>query len=164
MENIDKVLGYLDDKEIIYELFRHPPAFTVEEAQKLCDDIPGMHCKNLFFRDPKGRNHLLAIFPNTKNVDIKALGQITGYGRLSFASPQRMMKYLGVSPGSVSPFGLINDTNSEVVLFLDPEVRAAESITFHPNDNSATLLLSRHMFDRFLSTLKNKIELLPAQF
>lgn len=158
----EKVLQYLNQHNIEYELHNHPPAFTVEEAEKYCSHIPGLHCKNLFFRDPKGRNHLLFIFPNNKPIDIKTLGRITGFGRLSFASPERMMRYLGVQPGSVSPFGLINDSKSEVRLYIDQEVKDAEWVTFHPNDNSATLVLSANAFSQYLNSLNNTIEIIST--
>ena len=151
------VTEYLDDKGIEYTLYTHPPVFTVEAAQEHCSHIPGMHCKNLFFRDPKGRNHILVIIPNTKPVDIKLLGQKTGFGRLSFASKERMNKYLGLEPGSVSVFGLINDKNAEVHLYLDKELADTKEITFHPNDNSATLVLTQEMFEKYLSTIENGV-------
>jgi len=157
---VNDVTKYLDERDIAYKLFTHPPVDTVEAAQQHCSHIPGLHCKNLFFRDPKGRNHLLVVLPNTKPLDIKYLGQITGYGRLSFASERRMMKYLGLEPGSVSPFGLINDRQSEVVVFLDEEVCNAPLVTFHPNDNRATLLMEKEMFDRFLTSVRNRIEVI----
>lgn len=155
---MEDVLNYLDTHQVKYTLYTHPAAFTVEEAHEYCSHIPGLHCKNLFMRDHKGKRHFLLILPNTKSVDLKSFSK-TLDDRLSFASDRRMMRYLGVTPGSVSPFGLINDSESEVRVYLDKEVAEAENLTFHPNINTATLSLSREMFDRFLDTLTNSIKI-----
>ena len=154
-----ELLDYLNSINVKYDLYEHPPAFTVEEAIKYCSHIPGMHCKNLFMRDHKGRRHFLLILPNDKPIDLKAFSALLN-DRLSFASAKRMLKYLGVEPGSVSVFGLINDKESEVMLYIDKAVHEAELLTFHPNDNSATLVLENSMFKKYLDSLSQRIEVL----
>lgn len=155
---MQNVLSYLDDNNISYTLHNHPAAFTVEETKEYCSHIPGMHCKNLFMRDHKGRCHFLLILPNDKAVDLKAFSKKLN-DRLSFGSDKRLMKYLGLTPGSVSPFGLINDSNAEVIIYLDKSVYDAQKVTFHPNINTATLELTKDMFESYLNTLDNDIRI-----
>ncbi len=138
----DDICAILNQLSVEYNEYDHPPVFTVEEAQKYWKDIPGTHCKNLFLRDNKGKKHFLVILPHNKQVDLKKLGEITGAGRLSFASEQRLDKYLGLTPGSVSPFGLINDTENHVEVFIDEDLSKVSLLGFHPNRNDATLTLS----------------------
>lgn len=156
----EKVFAFLDGAGIPYELHEHPEAPTVEIAMQYWKDIPGVaHCKNLFLRNHKGNRHYLVILPWDKPLDIHALWEQIGSTRLSFASPERMMKYLGVTPGSVSLFGLVNDPSGSVSLILDSSLRDAPLISFHPNDNTASLVLTNASLHRILSLLPN-----PASF
>lgn len=155
-----KVFEYLNKEGIEFELHEHPQAPTVEIAMQYWKDIPGVtHCKNLFLRNHKGNQHYLVILPWDKPLDIHALWEKIGSTRLSFASPERMMKYLGVPPGSVSLFGLLNDATHSVNLLLDKDLETADRISFHPNDNTASLVISNAGFHRFLSLCPN-----PWQF
>jgi Ala-tRNA(Pro) deacylase len=135
----------------------HPPAATVEEAVQYWAAIEAMHCKNLFLRNQKGDRHYLLIVAHTKRVDLRAIAGQIGDGKLSFASPERLRTYLGTSPGSVSPFGLIHDFDAHVRLFLDRDLKAAERVSFHPNVNTVTLVLGRSDFERFLSSRRNPV-------
>ena len=110
---------------------------------KYWKDFDSTHCKNLFFRNHKGNRHYLVILECHKQMDIHGLEHQLHQGKLSFASEQRMEKYLGTVPGSVSLFGLINDPDHQVKLYLDKDLRQAERVTFHPNDNTASLEISR---------------------
>jgi Ala-tRNA(Pro) deacylase len=101
-------------------------------------------------RNQKGDRHYLVILPHSKRADLRQVAGQIGDGKLSFASPERLLKYLGVTPGSVSPFGLLNDPGHHVRLFVDRDLRDAGRITFHPNDNTATLVLAFADFERFL--------------
>ncbi|MGE3178990.1 MAG: prolyl-tRNA synthetase associated domain-containing protein [Vicinamibacterales bacterium] len=144
------VLDALRALGIAFEKHDHPPAATVAEAEAHWAGIDATHCKNLFLRNQKGDRHYLVILAHSKRADLRQVAAQIGDGKLSFASPERMAKYLGVAPGSVSPFGLLNDPDRHVRLFLDQDLRRAERITFHPNDNTATLVLSYADFERFL--------------
>lgn len=150
------ILEYLDNHSIAYDLFEHPAAFTVDEAIRYCSHIPGMHCKNLFLRDHKGRRHFLLIMPNDKKIELNSFSKSLN-DRLSFASERRMKKYLSVSPGSVSPLGLIFDKNAEVIVLLDKQVEEAKLKSFHPNDNSKTLVFTKNEFQKFLASIPNEI-------
>jgi len=153
---VQKVLETLKKLNIHYTYHEHPPAYTVEDAQQYAEGIEGLHCKNLFLRNYKGNKHYLLITENEKPLRIKEIGKRLGYGNLSFASPERLKKYLGLEPGSVSPFGLMNDLNNATLVLLDEEAEKYEHITFHPNDNRATLSIKYEDLIRFLDWTGNQ--------
>lgn len=142
---------------ISYERYEHPPIATAEAGETYWAGIEAVHCKNLFLRNQKGTRHYLVILPHTKRADLRAVADQVGDGKLSFASPDRLLKYLGVTPGSVSPFGLFNDHDQHVRVFLDRELKAAPRISFHPNINTATLVLQFADFERFLEARGNVV-------
>ncbi len=152
------VIDYLEELDIPYELFEHPPVPTVEEAIPYWKDIDAAHCKNLFFRNHKGNRHYLVILDHRRLLNIRDLEQKLKQGKISFASPKRMERYLGLSAGSVSAFGIINDQENHVHLFIDEALQAAQRISFHPNENNATLVISFASFIRFLESSGNSYE------
>ena len=128
----------LDDLGIAYANHTHPPVFTVEESRALRGDLPGGHCKNLFLRDKK-RNLWLVVADEDLAVDLKALrGPLGSQGTLSFGRPDLLMEVLGVVPGAVTPFALINDTAQRVTVILDARMLEAEVLNYHPLDNAQT--------------------------
>ena len=133
----------------------HPPVATVDEAEKHWADIDATHCKNLFLRNQKGTRYYLVIVKHSKRADLRALADRIGDGKLSFASPDRLMTCLGLTPGSVSPFGLINDPRHLVTVFLDRDLKSASRISFHPNINTVTLTLAFADFEKFLDACGN---------
>src|SRR5574344_471038 len=149
-ERREKVLSRLQEWGISYKLYEHPPLPTVEIALDYWKNITATHCKNLFFRNHKGDRHYLVIFECHKNLPIHDLEHKLHQGKLSFASAQRMENYLGTTPGSVSLFGLINDPEKKVFLFLDKDLLDASDISFHPNDNTASLVISNSDMKKFL--------------
>jgi len=169
LEALD-VLLYLEDHHIPYTHYSHPEGKTIEEAKRWWHNDGSVHCKNLFFRNHKGNVHYLVCFDCDHDLAIhdlehrlKASLVAAGKpapGKLSFASPERMMRYLGLQPGSVSPFGLINDREHEVILFLDENLRNAPSLSFHPNDCRGTVVISREAFARYLDSVGNTVEYL----
>jgi Ala-tRNA(Pro) deacylase len=150
----------LDELGIAYEYHEHPAAPTIELARVYWKDIEATHCKNLFFRNHKGNRHYLVIIEHSRDLLIRDLEQRLKQGKLSFASDERMQKYLGLSPGSVSPFGLINDAGRHVHLFLDENLRNSTKISFHPCINTASLVISYPDFEKFLSYTGNTYEYL----
>ncbi len=158
MSKSEKVLQLLSELDIKYELYEHPPVPTVEDALPYWDKIDATHCKNLFFRNHKGNRHYLVILKHNRKLNIRDLEQRLKQGKISFASPQRMERYLGLSGGSVSVFGLINDEENHVHLFLDDGLKSAEKISFHPNENNATVVISDQSFIKFLDWSKNSYE------
>ncbi|MBE6297597.1 MAG: prolyl-tRNA synthetase associated domain-containing protein [Bacteroidales bacterium] len=157
-EKIENVLNFLDSHHFEYSWYTHPAAPTIEIARQYWKQDGSKHCKNLFFRNHKGNRHYLVVLDCERDLDIHDLEKRLHQGKLSFASPQRMEKYLGLSPGSVSPFGLINDSENHVHLFLDENLRHQQSLSFHPNDNHATVVISQAEFLRYLSLAGNSYE------
>ena len=158
MERRDKVLKWLDEHNINYSWYEHPEAPTIEIARQYWHKDGSKHCKNLFFRNHKGNRHYLVVFDSEQSMAIHDLEQILHQGKLSFASPERMDKWLGLCPGSVSPFGLINDTENHVHLFLDETLREQTALSFHPNDNRFTVVISREEFERYPTLVGNTYE------
>jgi Ala-tRNA(Pro) deacylase len=152
------VYDYLENLGIQYEYLEHPPAPTIEIAKEYWKDLEAVHCKNLFFRNHKGNRHYLVVFNCDKNLVIKDLEQRLKQGKLSFASEKRMDKYLGLKPGSVSPFGLINDEENHVHVFFDKNLLDAERISFHPNENTASLTISQADFIKYIDSVGNSYE------
>lgn len=153
-----KVFDYLNQADIPYEWYEHPEAPIIEIARQYWRNDGSKHCKNLFFRNHKGNRHYLVVFDCDQQMAIHDLEHRLHQGKLSFASEQRMERYLGLRPGSVSPFGLINDTENHVHLFLDSTLKNQPSLSFHPNDNTATVVISREAFQRFLDICGNSYE------
>jgi Ala-tRNA(Pro) deacylase len=153
-----RVYEVLNKLNIPFEYYEHPPVPTVKEAEIYWKDIRATHCKNLFFRNHKGDKHYLVIFEYSHNIQIRDLEQRLKQGKLSFASDQRLMKFLGLRPGSVSPFGLINDLGNHVHLFLDENLEKSEKISFHPNLNTASLVIPYAGFRHFLDLSGNTFE------
>ena len=158
MTEKEKVLGFLDRHGIKYELYNHPALPTIELAQEHWKNIDAQHCKNLFFRNHKGNRHYLVILDFMQPLAIHDLEKRLKQGKISFASEKRMDKYLGIKAGSVSVFGLINDLGNHIHLFLDQNLKSSEKISFHPNDNTSTVVISFRDFERFLEISGNTFE------
>lgn len=149
----------LEELDISFEYHEHPPAPTIEIAIQYWKDIDNTtHCKNLFFRNHKGNKHYLVIFDHRQSLAIHDLERLLKQGKLTFASEQRMQKYLGLKPGSVSPFGLVHDDEHHVHLFLDENLGQNPKISFHPNDNRASLVIQFTDFIKFLESMGNSYE------
>lgn len=154
----EKVYKVLKDLGIVYEVYEHPPLDTIEIALEYWKDIDAMHCKNLFFRNHKGNKHYLVIIKDTTPFILKNLEKKLNQGKLSFGSEKRLLKYLGVKAGSVSPFGLLNDDEHHVHIFMDEQLKTAKNISFHPNDNTASLVLKFTDLLKYLDYLGNSYE------
>jgi len=157
-----KVFATLDVLGIAYQTVTHPPVFTAEEAAEHWRDLPGARVKNLFLRNKKGDRHYLVILPIEKQADLRQLVKVIGDDRLSFGSAERLHARLGLTPGSVSPFGLINDSNQSVRVIVDADLRAAERLIFHPNDNRASVSIGLADFERFLTWRGNAVRWLKV--
>jgi len=158
MNGDKKLYELLNELTINFEYIEHPPAPTIEIARQYWEGHDAQHCKNLFFRNHKGNKHYLVILDCNSNMDIHAIEKMLQQGKLSFASEKRMMKFLGVTPGSVTPFGLINDTEHHVHVFLDKNLQKASKISFHPCINTASLIIKYDDFIRFLNHTGNNYE------
>lgn len=156
-ENEQRVYEVLEKLGIAFTRHEHPPVYTVEEAEQHWKDITGAHCKNLFLRNKKGSRHYLVILESAKHADLKFLTHKLGEDRLSFASEERLMRYLGLEAGAVSPFGLINDRQKKVEVIIDSDLHKAEKVNFHPNVNTATVGIEFSDFEKFLSWSGNRL-------
>jgi Ala-tRNA(Pro) deacylase len=156
-ERQQPVIDCLQALGIAFERIDHPPVATVAEAELHWAGIDAAHCKNLFLRNQKGDRHYLVILIHSKRADLRQLADQIGDGKLSFGSPERLLKYLGVTPGAVSPFGLLNDADRQVRVFIDHDLKEAARVTFHPNDNTATLVLAFADFEKFLRHVGHKV-------
>lgn len=158
MNGDPKLYILLDQLNISYEYIEHPPAPTIEIAKQYWEGHDAQHCKNLFFRNHKGNKHFLVILNCDQEMDIHSIEKLLKQGKLSFASEERLQKWLGVSPGSVTPFGLINDPGHHVHLFIDETLRKAERLSFHPCKNTASLIIQQSDFIKFLDYCQNQYE------
>ena len=156
------VADRLSALDIPFERYEHPPIATADEGAIHWAGIDAVHCKNLFLRNQKGSRHYLVVLAHTKRADLRAVADQIGDGKLSFASADRLMKHLGVTPGSVSPFGLINDADHHVRVYLDRELKLAPRISFHPNINTATFVLRFQDFERFLAASDHLVRYLEV--
>jgi len=133
----EALMARLDALGIATRTVDHAPVFTVEEARALRGEIPGGHCKNLFLKDDKGAIYLIVCLEDAR-VDLKAAPARIGSRRLTFGKPDLLMEILGVEPGSVTPFGLINDTGGRATVILDKTMMEQEWLNYHPLRNDAT--------------------------
>lgn len=145
-----KVYNRLKELEISYSVDEHEAAFTIDDMDSLGLYDKGTIAKNLFLRDAKGKRHFLVTIRHDKKVDLKSLRSELKSTALSFASEERLYKYLKLKKGSVTPFGILNDTDAQVEVLFDSDFADSESIGIHPNDNTATVWIS-------FSDLKNVI-------
>ena len=152
-----KVYAALDAMGIPYSRHEHPPIFTGEEAAEHWKDVPGVGIKNLFLRNKKGDRHYLVILDVGKQADLRHLVKVIGDDRFSFGSPERLMSHFGVTPGSVSVFGLLHEGSRDVRVIVDSDLRSAERMIFHPNDTRASVSISFHDFLRFLESRPNSV-------
>jgi len=149
----ERIFAFLDSLGIKHSTVRHKPLFTVDDGRDLHGEIPGLHCKNLFLKDRKGRLWLV-VMPCDKRAGLAALEKKLCSGRLSFGSAELLMEVLGVAPGAVTPFALINDKTRRVTVVLDEDVMKAELVNFHPLRNDAsTAILSADLL-KFINVLK----------
>lgn len=137
----EQLFARLDKLGIQTSTVRHAPVFTVAEAKAVRGQQGGTHIKNLFLRNKK-RKMWLVVATEDRAIDLKALAKMIGAGHVSFARPERLMRYLGVEPGAVSPFGLINDTEQSVNVVLDAAIFDGDPIHCHPLDNAMTTALA----------------------
>jgi Ala-tRNA(Pro) deacylase len=147
-----ELFAFLDAHGIAHHTHRHAKVFRVDEGHEIKAALPGGHTKNLFLKDHKGQLWLISALGETM-IDLKSLPARIGSARLSFGSPERLYEALGVTPGSVTAFALINDPEHKVRFVLDAALIAHETVNFHPLSNDATTAISREGFLNFLTAL-----------
>jgi Ala-tRNA(Pro) deacylase len=144
------LVSWFDQTGIAYELAEHAPVHTIEEALAAAPRMPGLMTKNIFARDGGGKRHFLIIVPFNKRIDLSELARALPSSKLGMASPERLMKHLGIVPGSVSILALINDSEGTVEAVIDQAVWDASAIQAHPLRNTATVSMSHETLKRFL--------------
>ena len=152
MKDRAALFAHLDAHGIAHSTLDHPAVFRVEEGQAIKAALPGGHTKNLFLKDNKDQLWLISALGETA-IDLKKLPAAIGSGRLSFGSAQLMEETLGVTPGSVTALGLINDAGKRIRFVLDAALSRADPVNFHPLTNEATTALSRAGFAAFLDSV-----------
>ncbi|HWT98245.1 MAG TPA: prolyl-tRNA synthetase associated domain-containing protein [Terriglobales bacterium] len=151
----EQLLARLAELGIAHKTVDHDAVFTVEEAKALRGELPGGHIKNLFLRNKK-EEMWLVVAEEDKRIDLKALGELLGAGKLSFGSPDRLMTYLGVLPGAVTPFSIINDKGGKVKVVLDQDLLEKNPVNCHPLVNTKTTAISPQDLLRFLEAEGHK--------
>jgi Ala-tRNA(Pro) deacylase len=146
------LLDWLDRQDIAHSTLDHDPVFRVGEGDEIKAALPGGHTKNLFLKDAKGRLWLISALDRTV-IDLKRLHPVIGSARLSFGSAELMVERLGVTPGSVTAFALVNDPEQRVTFVLDAALAQSDPVNFHPLTNAATTSVSQADFRRFLTAL-----------
>jgi Ala-tRNA(Pro) deacylase len=150
-----QLLAHLEGLGIETRTVEHPPLFTVAQSRELRGDLPGGHTKNLFLKDKKGRFYLVSCREDAA-VDLKRLHERLGAsGRLSFGSAEQLMEKLGVDPGAVSVFGVVNDETRDVTVAIDKGLLAFDTINAHPLTNTMTTAVAREDLLRFLTATKH---------
>jgi Ala-tRNA(Pro) deacylase len=155
----DQLLARLTELGLASRTVSHPPVFTVEQAKALRGELPGGHVKNLFLRNKKGAMWLV-VAEEDRRIDLKVLGERIGAGKVSFGSPERLMQYLGVLPGSVTPLGLINDLGHAVQIVIDQALLAHDPINVHPLTNDRTTAISPKDLLAFIEACGHKPQIL----
>lgn len=155
--NKETIYALLREKDIPFFAVDHPPAYTVEDIIRFDLPKPEVGAKNLFLRDDKKRTYYLLTVKDDRNVSIKNFQKKAGTRRLSFASEQDLMAFLGLIPGAVTPFGVLNDESRSVIVYMDDCFRGGE-ISVHPNDNTATVYLPSDALVKLIQEHGNPVE------
>jgi Ala-tRNA(Pro) deacylase len=156
----EKVFEKLNELNVKYEVMNHPAVFTIEEMDALNITEQGDVCKNLFLRDEKGKRHFLVVLDKDKKADLKDIQKQLGSTRLSFASAERLDKYLKLQKGEVTPLGVINDEEGSVEVVFDNDLIGKTKLGVHPNDNTATVWISFEDLKKVIDHNGNKIKYL----
>lgn len=155
MDVKDEAYKKLRELGIDFDITEHEAVFTIEEMSRLpnlkIEDV----CKNLFLRDERGKRHFLVVMREEKQADLKKIREQAGSSRLSFASEERLAKYLGLTKGSVTPLGVFNDKQHEVELLIDSGLKGRPRLGFHPNENTATVWISFAALEKIIDSCGN---------
>jgi len=148
----EQLFAFFDQHGIEHATVVHKPLFTVEDGRDVWHSIPGLHCKNLFLKDRKDKIWLV-VMPGDKRADLNKLEKRIGAPRFSFGKPELLLEVLKLTPGSVTPFALINDTDKRVTVVLDEEMLQSEKVNFHPLHNAASTTIRSADLLKFVKAL-----------
>ena len=153
-----KLLTLIEEKGLDFKLYTHDPLSTVEESIKYRGKIDGAHSKNLFLKNKKNQFFLFSCIENT-NINIKKITKSLALGNISFANEDYLSLYLGVKPGAVTPFGLLNDIENKVTFYFDSNFLKNQIVNFHPLTNTSTISMKTKDFVDFLIEKKKKVNI-----
>ena len=156
----EEVFERLKELNINYEVMNHSAVYTIEEMDDLGITAQGNVCKNLFLRDEKGKRHFLVVLDKDKKVDLKSIQKQLGSTKLSFASAERLEKYLKLQKSEVTPFGVINDKDCAVEVAFDKMLQGKTRLGVHPNDNTATVWIAFEDIKKVVGLNGNKMKYL----
>ena len=157
----NELIKLLNYRGYDYEFHEHDALFTVEESNKLRGQIKGLHSKNLFLKNKKNKFFLFSCEEFTK-INLKTISKSLGMGNVSFAKEEYLLELLGISPGSVTPFALLNNVENDIDFFLEDKLHESEYINFHPLTNKATITISSNKFIEFMIENKKKIHIFSS--
>jgi Ala-tRNA(Pro) deacylase len=155
----DSLKQWLAEHDIQYTLHTHPAVFTVPEAKIHTGHISGSHCKNLFLKNKKSGQLYLVTIPYDKRLDLNQFRRMIGAPKVRFAGPEDLLEVLGITPGAVSPLGLVNDTEDKVIFMIDEEIWNAKEICCHPNINTETLQIPGSEFQKLIKASGTTMEI-----
>ena len=156
----ERVFKELDKMGIKYEVVEHPPALTTQEADDYIEGKEGVRSKTMFMSDKKKRNFYLLILDDAKRLDIKKIGELIGEKSLRLGNEENLKNKMNLQFGVVSPFGLLNNNEKDIKVYIDKELLNEEIITFHPNENTATIFIKMNDMFKFFDNLNYKYELI----
>lgn len=155
----EKVLEKLKELNISYEEVEHVPVYTIEDMDALGNIFKDAKiCKNLFLRDQKGKNHFLVVLPEEKRAPLAEISEKIGTTKLSFASEERLMKYLKLIPGAVTPLSVINDETNSVKVVIDNDLKNENLLGVHPCINTSTILMNPTDLEKYIKSVNNEIK------
>ena len=161
MLNSDQFIKMLKDSKYNYEIHKHKAFFTVEDSNNLRGVIKGSHSKNLFLKNKKNNFYLISCKEHDQ-IDLKKLSKSLNLGNISFAKEEYLSKYLGIKPGSVSPFALLNDKPNYIIFYLEKNLYKSELINFHPLINTLTITMLTQKFIEFMIENNKKIHIFSS--
>ena len=152
MEQCQKVYDALDKFEIAFNLVEHPPALTTEDADRYIEGIEGVRTKTLFLSNRKKTAWYLVVMDDSKQLDMKRLGEILGESRMQFGSAEKLHEKMSLAPGVVSIFGLLNNSEKDIKVYFDKNILSESIMSFHANDNSKTVFISTDDMLKFVQS------------
>ncbi|RVU53947.1 prolyl-tRNA synthetase associated domain-containing protein [Anaerosphaera multitolerans] len=160
MEKYKPVYNLLKNLNISFSVVEHPPVYTTEEADKYIEGIDAVPTKTLFLCNRKKNKYYLVIMDDKKILDMKKLGDLIGEKGMKFASPEKLKEKMDLTPGMVSIFGLMNNTTHDINLCLDRDMLDSKNLTFHPNDNTKTLIIATKAIYKLLKKLDYEFKII----
>ena len=160
MEAYEQVKEKLDALKIGFEVVKHKPALTTEQANHFIEGVEGVRTKTMFLTDKKKRNFYLVIMDDSKRMDMKRFSEIVQTKRIKMASSESLYEKMHLPPGVVSPFGLLNNTDNDIRVYIDKEIMSEQRMSFHPNTNEKTLFLKTNDLVKYLESLGYEVHII----